>query len=92
MRLYPILYHVEAEESMDGTTQFLGQMISLYLVATGVGFFVSKDYYRKMLADSGRWRCIRGRRGVPWLCDVLRISLTARPPQGVSGVIQNQPV
>ena len=39
---------------MGGTTQFLGQMISLYLVATGVGFFVSKDYYRKMLADSGR--------------------------------------
>ncbi len=39
---------------MNGTTQFLGQMISLYLVVTGVGFFVSKDYYLKMLADSKR--------------------------------------
>ena len=39
---------------MDGTTQFLGQMISAYLVVTGVGFFVSKDYYLKMLADSQR--------------------------------------
>lgn len=37
---------------MNGTTQFLGQMISLYLVVTGIGFFVSKDYYLKMLADS----------------------------------------
>ncbi len=39
---------------MDDTTQFLGQMISLYLVVTGVGFFVSKDFYLKMLADSKR--------------------------------------
>ena len=135
---------------MDGTTQFLGQMISPYLVVTGVGFFVSKDYYLKMLADSKRlesitinlsgmvhfllglaivlnhnlWRtspeiiitvigfaatlkgaalivipqtalkandmsarvlrtigtAFRGRRGVPWFCDVLRISLTAALP------------
>ncbi len=37
---------------MDGTTQFLGQIIAPYLLVTGVGFFVSKDYYVKMLADS----------------------------------------
>ena len=37
---------------MNSTTQFLGQMISPYLLVTGVGFFVSKDYYLKMLADS----------------------------------------
>lgn len=39
---------------MDGTTQFLGRMISAYLVVTGVGFWVSKDYYLKMLAASRR--------------------------------------